>query len=271
MNAMELIRQRRSVRTFDGRPLRAEDREKVLAFAAQVSNPYDLPIAWRILSAKEHGLSSPVISGTDTFIAGKLRRAPHAEEAFGFAFEQFVLYAQSLGIGTTWIAGTMNRAAFEAAMALEDGEVMPCVSPLGYPAAKLSLRESLMRKGVRADSRLDFNALFYDGDFNRPLAQAAAGNLNRPLEMVRWAPSAVNKQPWRVVLSGSSSHFFEKRSKGFADESGWDLQKVDVGIAICHFACGLEEQGIAWRLTTADPGIAVPDGTEYVATIERDL
>ncbi len=270
MNAMELIRQRRSVRTFDGRPLRAEDREKVLAFAAQVSNPYDLPIAWRILSAKEHGLSSPVISGTDTFIAGKLRRAPHAEEAFGFAFERFVLYAQSLGIGTTWIAGTMNRAAFEAAMALEDGEVMPCVSPLGYPAAKLSLRESLMRKGVRADSRLDFNALFYDGDFNRPLAQAAAGNLNRPLEMVRWAPSAVNKQPWRVVLSGSSAHFFEKRSKGFVDESGWDLQKVDVGIAICHFACGLEEQGIAWRLTTADPGVAVPDGTEYVATIERD-
>ena len=270
MNALELIRQRRSVRTFDGRPLRAEDREKLLAFAAQVTNPYDLPITWRILSAKEHRLSSPVISGTDTFIAGKLRRAAHAEEAFGFAFERFVLYAQSLGIGTTWIAGTMNRPAFEAAMALEDGEVMPCVSPLGYPAAKLSLRESLMRKGVRADSRLDFTALFYDGSFDRPLTQAAAGNLNQPLEMVRWAPSAVNKQPWRVVLSGSSAHFFEKRSKGYVDESGWDLQKVDVGIAICHFACGLEEQGITWRLTAGDPGIAVPDGTEYVATIERD-
>ena len=269
MNAMELIRQRRSVRTFDGRPLKAEDREKLLAFAAQVANPYDLPIAWRILSAREHGLSSPVISGTDTFIAGKLRRAPHAEEAFGFAFERFVLYAQSLGIGTTWIAGTMNRPAFEAAMALEGGEVMPCVSPLGYPAAKLSLRESLMRKGVRADSRLDFGALFYDGGFDRPLTQAAAGNLSRPLEMVRRAPSAVNKQPWRVVLIGKSAHFYEKKSKGYVDESGWDLQKVDVGIALCHFACGLEEQGIAWRLTAADPGIAVPDGTAYVATIER--
>ena len=270
MNAMELIRQRRSVRTFDSRPLSAEDREKLLTFAAQVTNPYDLPITWRILSAKEHGLSSPVISGTDTFIAGKLRRAPHAEEAFGFAFERFVLYAQSLGIGTTWIAGTMNRPAFEAAMKLEGSEVMPCVSPLGYPAAKLSLRESLMRKGVRADSRLDFSALFFDGGFDRPLTQEKAGVFAQPLEMVRWAPSAVNKQPWRVVLSGGSAHFFEKRSRGYVDESGWDLQKVDVGIAICHFACGLEEQGIAWHLTVADPGIAVPDGTEYVATIERD-
>ena len=88
MNAMDLIRQRRSVRTFDGKPLKTEDREKLLSFATQVTNPYGLPINWRILNAKEGGLSSPVISGTDCWIAGKLRRAPHAEEAFGFAFEK---------------------------------------------------------------------------------------------------------------------------------------------------------------------------------------
>ena len=270
MNAMELIRRRRSVRTFDGKALKAEDREKLLAFAEQIANPYGLPITWRILSAKESGLSSPVISGTDTFIAGKLRRAPHAEEAFGFAFEKFVLYAQSLGIGTTWIAGTMNRPAFEKAMALEDGEVMPCVSPLGYPAAKPSFRESLMRKGIRADSRLDFGALFFDGGFDRPLAQEKAGKYAQPLELVRWAPSAVNKQPWRVVLAGKSAHFYEKRSKGYVDGTGWDIQKIDLGIALCHFACGLEEQGTGWRLTVADPGYAVPDDTAYVASIEAD-
>ncbi len=267
MSAMELIRQRRSVRTFDGKSLKAEDQEKLLSFAAQVTNPYGLPITWRILSARENGLSSPVISGTDSFIAGKLRRAPHAEEAFGFAFERFVLYAQSLGIGTTWIAGTMNRAAFEAAMGLEEGEVMPCVSPLGYPAAKLSLRESLMRKGIKADSRLDFDALFFDGGFNRPLTPERAGSLALPLEMVRWGPSAVNKQPWRVVLAGNSAHFYERRSKGYVDRTGWDIQKIDLGIALCHFACGLEAQGTGWRLTVADPGIAVPDATEYIATI----
>ena len=245
MNTMDLIRQRRSVRTFDGRPLKAEDREKLMSFAAQISNPYDLPITWRILSAKEHGLSSPVISGTDTFIAGKLRRMTHAEEAFGFAFERFVLYAQSLGIGTTWIAGTMNRAAFEAAMTLGNTEVMPCVSPLGYPAARMSLRESLMRKGIRADSRMDFNALFFDSGFDRSLTQEKAGEYARPLEMVRWAPSAVNKQPWRVVLSGKSAHFYEKKAKGYVDGTGWDIQKIDLGIALCHFACGLEEIGRA--------------------------
>ena len=192
------------------------------------------------------------------------------EEAFGFAFERFVLYAQSLGIGTTWIAGTMNRATFEAAIALEDGEVMPCVSPLGYPAMKLSLRESLMRKGIKADSRLDFKALFFDGSFDHPLTQQKAGAFAQPLEMVLWAPSAVNKQPWRVVLDGKSGHFYERKSKGYVDATGWDIQKIDLGIALCHFVCGLEEQGVKWCLVVADPGLAVPESTEYIATIEME-
>ena len=81
MNMMDLIKSRRSVRTFDGRSLSREHAEMILAFAKDVENPYDLSITWRILSAKKHGLSSPVIVGTDAYIAGKMRRVPHAEEA----------------------------------------------------------------------------------------------------------------------------------------------------------------------------------------------
>ena len=79
MNGLELIRHRRSVRTFDGNPLRLEDREKLLRFAESIETPYGIPIAWKLLSAKADGLSSPVIVGTDAYIAGKLRRQPHAE------------------------------------------------------------------------------------------------------------------------------------------------------------------------------------------------
>ncbi len=234
MNGLELIRHRRSVRTFDGVPLRQEDAEKVLRFAERVETPFDIPITWKLLSAKEDGLSSPVIVGADTFIAGKLQRRPHAEEAFGYAFEKVVLYAESLGLGTTWIAGTMDRPAFERAMELKADEVMPCVSPLGYPSQRMSLRETLMRKGVHADSRRAFSELFFDGRFDRPLSEDTP--YRDALEMVRWAPSAVNKQPWRVVIDGPKAHFYEKKSKGFADAGGWDLQKVDMGIALYHFA-----------------------------------
>lgn len=259
---MELVRHRRSVRTFDGRALRPEDAERVMDFARGIETPYDIPVLWKLLSLKADGLSTPVIVGADTFIAGKIRRVPHAEEAFGWAFEKLVLYVESLGLGTTWIGGTMDRPAFEKAMALEADEVMPCVSPLGYPAEKMSFRETLMRKGVRADSRLPFAELFFDGKFGAPLSEATP--YREALEMVRWAPSAVNKQPWRVVIDGEKAHFYEKMSKGYVDEKGWDLQKVDMGIALCHFAYGLGENV---QLRMEDPGLEVPDNTNYIATL----
>ena len=82
----------------------------------------------------------------------------------------------------------MDRKAFERAMLLSENEVMPCVSPLGYPAKKMALRETMMRKGVKADSRLDFEKLFFDGSFETPLPAQNAGELYLPFEMVRLAP-----------------------------------------------------------------------------------
>ncbi|MBR0444646.1 MAG: nitroreductase [Clostridia bacterium] len=263
---MEWIRCRRSVRTFDGRKLLPEDRARILEYAESAGNPYGIGISWKLLSAEDDRLSVPVIAGADTYIAGKMTRQPHAEEAFGYSFEKIVLYAESCGIGTTWIAGTMDRAGFERAMDLGENEVMPCVSPLGYPSDRMSVREMLMRKGIKADSRLDFAALFFERDFTVPLTEKRAGGLKNALEMVRLAPSAVNRQPWRVVLAEDAAHFYEKRNRGYASGDGWDIQKIDIGIAMCHFACGLEEAERPFEVVVRDPGISVPDGVRYVST-----
>ena len=61
--------------------------------------------------------------------------------------------------------------------------------------------------------------------------------------MVRFAPSAVNKQPWRIIAVGDRYHFYEKKDNGYVGEATGDLQKIDVGIALCHFVMGFEEQG----------------------------
>ncbi len=265
MNMTEMIRSRRSVRTFDGTPLREEDAASILTFAGKVENPYELPIEWKLLDRKRDNLSVPVVAGAGTDIAGKMRRAPHAEEAFGYTFEKVVLYAQSLGVGTTWIAGTMDRKAFERAIRLSEDEVMPCVSPLGYPAEKMSLRETMMRKGVKADSRLDFEKLFFDGTFEKPLSAENAGELHQALELVRLAPSAVNGQPWRVVRCGDCVHFYEKRGKGMAG-SAWDIQKIDMGIALCHFELGAVESGLLPVLYVENPGLSGLDGLIYIAS-----
>ena len=266
MKISEAIRKRRSVRTFDGTKLRAEDALAIKEFAEKVENPYDMPITWKLLDAAKYGLSSPVIVGADDYIAGKMRRAPHAEEAFGYAFEKVVLFAESIGVGTTWIAGTMNRSAFERAMEIGADEVMPCVSPVGYPAEKMSLRETMMRKGVGADGRLAFEKLFFDGGFDAPLTEEKAGALKDALEAVRRAPSAVNKQPWRVVVDEDKAHFYEKRSKGYVSGDGWDIQKIDMGIALCHFELAAKECGLDVKFEIADPGLRPGDETQYIAS-----
>lgn len=266
MNINEVIRKRRSVRTFDGEEFSEEDESRIREFAGKAENPYGIPITWKQLDADVHGLSSPVIVGTDKYIAGKIRRVPHAEEAFGYAFEKIVLFAESIGVGTTWIAGTMNRAAFERAMELAEDEVMPCVSPIGYPAKKMSLRETMMRKGVKADSRLAFEKLFFDGGFETPLTEEKAGALKDVLKAVRLAPSAVNKQPWRVVICGDKAHFYEKRSKGYVSGEGWDIQKIDMGIALCHFELAAKECGLDAAFELADPGLRLADDTVYIAS-----
>lgn len=261
MNNMDIVKARRSVRSFDGRALSAEDRAALEDFARTVENPYGIKVDFVFLDAQANGLSSPVITGETLYVAAKAKKQPHVEEAIGFSLEKLVLFARSRGIGTTWIGGTMNRALFEKAAGLKAGELMPCVSPLGYPAAKMSMRETLMRRAAKADERQNAETLFFDGAFGVPLREENEA-VKTALEMVRLAPSAVNRQPWRVVRVGRAYHFYLKHSKGYVGEATGDLQKVDMGIALCHFLTGA-----AGDFKLADPGLTTEKEIEYIATV----
>lgn len=263
MHIIDAIKARRSVRTYDVHAVEEDILLQLLADTALCGNPFGIPVSFRFLNAKEHGLLCPVVTGTELYVGGKIQNVPFANAAFGYSFEMFVLRAQALGLGTVWLGGTMNRSAFEKAMALDDGEMMPCASPLGYPAAKQSVREAMMRKAIKADERLDFETLFFDGDSTTPLSREKAGDLAMPLEMVRLAPSAVNKQPWRVIVKDGAAHFYCKRSKGFHGEH-LDMQMVDMGIALCHFDAAGKECGLKMTFVQKDPGLTTD--MEYVGS-----
>ena len=73
------------------------------------------------------------------------------------------------------------------------------------------------------------------------LDASSAGIYANALEMMRWAPSAGNKQPWRAVVADSRVHFFEEKS--IKDSALGDIQKVDLGIALAHFDLTMQEEG----------------------------
>ena len=81
------------------------------------------------------------------------------------------------------------------------------------------------------------------------------------LEAVRWAPTAANMQPCRVVRCGTKYHLYEKHMQGYKPGAPWDVQRIDMGIALCHLLCVTDGTcGIA------DPGIPCPEDTEYIVT-----
>ena len=100
--------------------------------------------------------------------------------------------------------------------------------------------------------------MFFDKSFDPPLTDADT----ELLEVVRWAPTAANMQPCRVVRDGNAWHFYEKHTMGYASNAPWDVQKIDIGIALCHFmsTCG-------GALEISDPGITAAGDTEYIATV----
>lgn len=259
---MKVIKTRRSVRTFDGRKISAEHREKLEAYIKDIKNPYNIPVRFVLLEGdKAQDICSPVIEGEDLYVAAIIPNVPHSEEAFGFSFEKLVIYAWSLGIGTTWIAASMKRDAFENAAGKKDNEFMYCISPLGYPAQKMSDKETRFRNGLHADERKPADELFFDGKLGTSL-NTDTEDIKMALEAVRLAPSAVNYQPWRIVKSGNSFHFYEEHTESLSGVAPWDVQKIDMGIALCHFLSIVDGE-----CAIENPGISVPDGTEYVATI----
>ncbi len=262
---LEFIKGRKSVRTFDNSAISDEHYNDLAEYIKNVPNPFGIPVEFKLLDADEHKLSSPVLAGESLYVAGVVEKKPYADVAFGYSFERLILHAWELGVGTVMIGGTMKREIFENAVGLKAGYIMPCVSPLGYPAKKRSIKEMMMRKGIGADSRISQDKLFFENEWGNALTPNES--MSDIFEMVRWAPSAVNKQPWRIILKDGLYHFYEKKDNGYVRDETGDLQKIDIGIALCHFILGLEANDKKSEVTICDPGISIPSGVEYVASV----
>lgn len=257
------IESRRSVRTFDGNPIDKERENKIREYIQKMDNPFRVPVELKFFDAREYKLSSPVIIGERAYLAGLVPLGPFAEIAYGYTLEKTALFAQRIGLGTVWLGGTFKRENFEKAIGAAEDKLMPCVMPIGTAAKKMSVREALMRKSVKSDTRYPFEKLFFNKSFETPLSEGEAGVFLKPLRMMRLAPSAANKQPWRVVINGGYAHFYKKSDKGFNRGYG-DMQKVDMGIGFCHFDLTAKEEGIKGEFIVKVTGIACPKDTEYV-------
>ncbi|MEA4992987.1 MAG: nitroreductase family protein, partial [Oscillibacter sp.] len=219
----QTVKLRHSVRTYQqAKPISQTDKEKLMAYADALSNPFGVPVSFHLLETKDSNAKKlgtyGVIKGTKVYIGVTVPTGALSLEAAGYTFENLVLYATNLGIGTCWLAGTFDRNTFASAIGVKENEQFPAISPIGYAAEKRSLTESVFRKTLSADKRKNWSELFFRDSFDTPLTKADAGEYALPLELLRLAPSAANKQPWRILQSNGAYHFYGQIDSSKADK-----------------------------------------------------
>jgi nitroreductase len=279
----EIIAQRFSCRSYAPEPVDKVQRQTLEAAAAGLAvGPLGTPLRFRLAAATEADRSAlkglgtyGFIKGATGFIVGAVKTGPQDMEDYGYGMEQLVLLATDVGLGTCWLGGSFTRSSFARTVAATAGEQVPAVIALGRVADVAQARNAALRRRVGADSRLPWERLFFRQRFGVPLTRSEAGDYAPALDMLRLGPSASNKQPWRVIQAGRAWHFYVQRTPGYGGGLAGkllkiaDMQRVDVGIAMCHFALMAGELGLTGRWVVRDPNIAKPDArTQYVVTWE---
>ncbi len=271
MDIFETVRARRSTRNYSGQPIGDAHRQAVEAELARLSAGY--PVRLALLKNEFQGKADAagkqfgtygVIKRPEAFLAAVIPNTRDGLLDAGAALEKAVLLCTSLGLGSCWLGGSFKRDEFGSALAVGEGELIPAVISLGYPAEKEGLLGSVMRWGAKSDQRKPFDALFFDGGFGSPLSPGD-DELSAALQMVRLGPSASNKQPWRAVKAPGAVHFYIAHTPGYAKMMPFDMQMLDLGIAMAHFELAARAKGVAGGWAQADPRLPdVPDQTEYL-------
>jgi hypothetical protein len=282
-NVQNTIQARYSARAYREDPIAPEIRAALQASLKTLrSGPFGSALRFSLVAATEQdrlslrGLGTyGFIRNPTGFIIGAVQAGEHALEDFGYTMEQAVLEATTLGLGTCWLGGSFTQSSFAAKIKKQKHEIIPAVTATGYAIEK-SQSSDYTRQIVRADRRLPWEKLFFEGSIEKSLSYEAAGSYAPALEMLRLGPSASNKQPWRVIREGPRWHFYCQRTPRYGKNT-WifvllhlaDLQRVDLGIAMCHFELTARELGLRGAWAFSNPGLApVDERTLYIATWE---
>lgn len=272
----DLIKKRVSCRSFDGRGLENELLEALGKFPAGLELPFKSRLRFGIIDKDKVRAESifstgsyGMIKGVRYYLSALVKKdSSRCWEDIGFRLEMSVLYATSLDLGNCWIGGVFDRKHFGRALGILEDEMLPAVVAVGWPAGKRSLRDRLVRWSAKGNLRKNPAELFFAEDWRTPLPYEKLSPWAPVLECVRLAPSASNKQPWRIIYKDGAFYFFLSRDKGYsALMPNVDLQRIDLGIAMCHFQLAAAESGLGGEWVDAVPELpATPDNFEYIVT-----
>lgn len=226
MITVETIRERHSVREYDGKPLSRAEFDALGAVVEEYARESGLdiqlvgdnPEVFNVIA--RFGL----IRGCRTHVAfvvddGKARGGA-ADEAIGYWGQKIVFTAQDMGLNTCWCALCSRR---KSRAVVVPGKKIRLVIAVGHGKTQGFSRKT---KSVEALSSVECA--------KAPAWFAAA------MEAAQLAPTAMNNQNFKITLLSDG-----KTVRIDAPKSG--LNVIDEGIVRCNFEIAANEAGADWR------------------------
>jgi nitroreductase len=241
MNWMQLIGRRISVRQFEPE-LDEATLARVRDICAPSENLNSCPLELRLLPGTQVHQVLRGFGGRYGRIVAPWYIAAIAEGGqdsllnMGYRAERAVLEITALGLGTCWIGGLYDKSSLNESLNLSDAGVRALIA-LGRPGKETWNRGIKLAVGQRRRLPLEKIAVF---DSDQAFWKFPWRTV---VEAVRWAPSAINRQPWRLWFTSQGVHVFSASSwvtRGYTP--------TDIGIAICHLELACKQLSIPGSL-----------------------
>lgn len=193
-----------------------------------------------------------LIKNIPSYIGGVCENTQEAIIDFGYVFEEIILRLTKEDFATCWVGGTFRRKDYRKE--LKDNQIIPAICPVGHRSERRSFIDRSLRSTIQSNKRILFHDLFTNYHKNGKLRINYIDPVIDSLFLVRKGPSASNKQPWRAFVDEDNNevHFYMKRTPNYAKMLNYDIQSLDMGIALKHFELGLEHHRQTFKRFTLE-------------------
>ncbi|MDD4658588.1 MAG: nitroreductase family protein [Eubacteriales bacterium] len=145
----------------------------------------------------------------------------------GYSSQRVILELTALDLGTCWLGALFDREALGDSLGLGKGHAVRALIAWGRGRKVPGTADKQSR-------RLPSEKIaFFAGDRDTRYPWRTV------LEAVRWAPSAINRQPWRLWFGAGAVHLFSKPGR-----LARSFAPIDMGIALCHLELACKQLAI---------------------------
>ena len=221
MDLIPAMNERHSVRRYINKPLEPETAAALEKFIEECNAESGLHI--QLVKNEPKAFDGAMahygnFSGVTNYIAVIGKKGAGFEEKCGYYGEKIVLYAQTLGLNTCWVALTFKKVP--SAYKVSSGEKLEIVISVGYGET-----QGKERKTRTAEEISNITA-------------ASPDWFRKGVEAALLAPTATNQQKFTLTLEGDKV----KAKAGFSYYT-----KVDLGIVKYHFELGSGKDKSVWK------------------------